>query len=70
MSKDKLKITVSDWDYTCGDGCCYEWGTDIKVNGEKIEGGLFASSNDIMNGIAAILDHLKIEYTIDHEYSE
>lgn len=67
---EKLDIKLKDWDYTCGDGCCYEWGTDIKVNGEKIEGGRFADSNDVITGISAILDHLKIEYTIDFEESE
>lgn len=35
----KLKIELKYWDHTCGDGCCYSWGTAIKVNGEEIEGG-------------------------------
>lgn len=37
MEKPKLKIELNHWDYTCGDGCCYMYGIDIKLNGEKIE---------------------------------
>jgi hypothetical protein len=36
MSK-KLKITLSDWSYTCGDGCCYEYGVSCKINGEETD---------------------------------
>jgi hypothetical protein len=64
---EKLDIKLKDWDHTCGDGCCYKWGTDIEVNGKLIEGGLYANSNDVMNGITSILDYLKIEYTINFE---
>ena len=31
-----MKISVEYWDYTCGDGCCYDWGYDVFVDGEKI----------------------------------
>jgi hypothetical protein len=25
----KLKVSKREWDYTCGDGCCYEYGVEI-----------------------------------------
>lgn len=34
---DKLLIELEDWEYRCGDGCCYDYGTNIKVNGELLE---------------------------------
>lgn len=34
---DKLKITLEDWDYTCGDGCCYSYGVYLSLNGERLE---------------------------------
>lgn len=34
---DKLKITLEDWDYECGDGCCTSYGTYIYLNGELLE---------------------------------
>ena len=32
-----MKVTLLDWDWECGDGCCHEWGTDLYIDGEKIE---------------------------------
>jgi hypothetical protein len=34
---EKLKITLEDWDYTCGDGCCYSYGTKLHLNGKELE---------------------------------
>ena len=33
----KVKITLEEWDYTCGDGCCYSYGTKIYLNGKELE---------------------------------
>lgn len=33
----KIKIELEDWEHTCGDGCCYTSGTDVFVDGEKLE---------------------------------
>jgi hypothetical protein len=67
MSKEKLKIVLSDWDYTCGDGCCHEWGVSCKINGESIDSIYFASSNDVANGLEVVLKHLGYEVEIDFE---
>lgn len=32
-----LDITIKEWDYTCGDGCCTSWGKDIYINDQKLE---------------------------------
>lgn len=32
-----MKISLIDWDWECGDGCCTEWGVDLYIDGEKIE---------------------------------
>jgi hypothetical protein len=33
----KVKITLEEWDYTCGDGCCFSYGTKIYLNGKELE---------------------------------
>jgi hypothetical protein len=34
MDKDKeILIELEEWDHTCGDGCCYTYGTNIYING-------------------------------------
>lgn len=35
------EIEYKDWEYTCGDGCCYEYGTNVFINGYQI-----ADTND------------------------
>lgn len=63
QGKEKLVIKFEDWDYTCGDGCCYEWGTKIYINGTQV-----ANYN---GGVAQqvfvdILEHLGYEIEIDY----
>jgi hypothetical protein len=33
----KVKITLEEWDYTCGDGCCTSFGTKMYLNGKELE---------------------------------
>jgi hypothetical protein len=33
----KIKITFENWDYTCGDGCCTDWGSKIYLNDKELE---------------------------------
>ena len=35
--KEKLNIELIHWDYTCGDGCCYNYGVKLKLNGEELK---------------------------------
>lgn len=36
MDKKKVTLTFKDWDYECGDGCCYDADTELLVNGESL----------------------------------
>jgi len=38
MEKKKIKIELDEWMRNCGDGCCIEYGTTTKVNGEEMQG--------------------------------
>lgn len=60
MSKEKLVIELEPWDYTCGDGCCYIWGTKVKVNGVELEGD--ADSNN--GALQTVLEYLGYEVEI------
>jgi len=57
--KDKLIIELEDWDHTCGDGCCYTWGVDIKVNGVKLK----HNDDSIQSILQSVLEHLG--YTVE-----
>jgi len=63
--KETLNITLSDWTYECGDGCCHEWGVDIKVNDKKLDSVLFGSVDSIEPVLRTVLEHLGHEVNIN-----
>ena len=54
----ELEVTTQPWSHTCGDGCCYTWGTDVFINGEKVTQGDF---DDIQSILIDVLKHLKFK---------
>lgn len=72
----KLKITLEDWDYTCGDGCCASYGTYISLNGERLEhpnpevcDNSYVGM-DIENSLEAVLKKLGYEVEFEHKHEE
>ena len=63
-----VKIELQDWDHTCGDGCCYSWGTTITIDGVELEGGDYSSANEVMIGLGPVLNHLG--YNVIFEYKD
>lgn len=67
----KVKITLEEWDYTCADGCCSDYGTKIYLNGKELEhpntevdyNGYVGSSVD--TALLAVLKELGYEVEID-----
>jgi hypothetical protein len=51
---EKIKIGIQSYEYSCGDGCCYEQGDNIFINGERI--------GDIPNGSAECALHLVLAH--------
>jgi len=60
MNKEKLIIELESWDHTCGDGCCYTWGTKVKVNGVELEG----DADESYSALKTVLEHLGYEVEI------
>ena len=61
------KIIIREWSHTCGDRCCYNYGTDVIVNDKDL--GTFNSvEQDVLE---QVLSALGVEYEIenidDHE---
>ena len=63
----ELKIKLNDWDHTCGDGCCYTWGTTVIINGEELDSVEMSTSNEVESGLKLILEHLGYKVEIDYE---
>lgn len=58
-----LNIEFADWDYTCGDGCCYTYGMDIYLNGEKLDE---QNAEDSKNALKVVLE--KLGYNVEINY--
>jgi len=58
-----LIIELEDWSHTCGDGCCYTSGTDIYLNGEKLDEQYAGES---INALKAVLEKLGYKAEINY----
>lgn len=70
---EKIKITLEEWDHTCGDGCCYDYGVKVYVNDTELEhpnpdvdyNGYVGS--DVQTALHAVLKHLGYEVEFDNK---
>ena len=63
VSGSLLEITLEEWEHTCGDGCCYFYGEDIYLNGEKLDE---QNAEDSKNALTAVLT--KLGYNVEINY--
>lgn len=64
--KKEVDIKLIDWDYTCGDGCCYDWGVEMSVGGEKHENSYVGENTE--EALTFILNKLGYKCKISREY--
>jgi hypothetical protein len=62
-----LKITFKEYGYSCGDGCCYNYGTITTVNDIELP----SHNQNAETIVSQILEHLgykvEVEYLDDFE---
>ena len=63
MDRSTITLTLEDWEYTCGDGCCYEYGTDVMINGEKVS----TYQISLEQTLREVLEHLGHKVEIIYE---
>lgn len=56
-------IGQKSYEYSCGDGCCYEQGYDVSLNGEHI-----TSVPEVEHALEELFDEFGIDVTIEREY--
>jgi hypothetical protein len=64
MKAKDVTITLNDWEYECADGCCYDYGTELYVNGELIS---TQADHNLEDTIWNLLNHLGFKVTIEHK---
>lgn len=64
LSKSELiKVSFEDYEYKCSDGCCYDYGTIIKVNDTELPSNNY---QDTGNSVEQVLKFLG--YNVEIEY--
>ena len=66
---DELLIELEEWDSTCGDGCCYNYGINIFISGEQIEDEDGSSPQQLLKAVLNKLGYtnVKVEYKYDEQ---
>jgi hypothetical protein len=62
----KVKIELNEYMYDCSDGCCTNYGTITKVNGEELD----CHNIDTSTIIKGILEKLGYEVEIIETYNQ
>ncbi len=63
----KRKIIFRSYNHTCSDSCCSDYGTDVLINGFRVN----CDADNTEYVIAAVLEFLEIEDVIvEGEYEE
>ena len=62
--KGKLNISLTEYTYECGDGCCTNFGTVTTVNGVD----LTCHNQDTETILRQVLEHLGYEVEIKSSY--
>lgn len=57
-----IKISIKPYEYECGDGCCYDRGDIIYVDGEQVGDISYGS---VESALQLVLDHLGYEATLE-----
>jgi len=63
MTPKEINISFEEWDYTCGDGCCYDYGITLKVG--DVEINPYAEHN-LEYTIVELLKHLGYKVNVTH----
>ena len=60
-SQRKLHITLREYSNECADGCCLDYGMEVKVNGEELEGNSLDTGTILQN----VLVHLGYDAVVE-----
>lgn len=62
------EILFKSYHYSCGDGCCDDWGKNVYVNGFELLG---CDGEDTESVIASLMEFLNIDnVNVDYEYED
>ena len=63
--KQPIELQVHQYSNTCNDGCCYNYGTIVSINGEELP----CHNEDVETQLIQVLEHLGYEVTFKRLYN-
>lgn len=54
INNNQILIETQEWDYECGDGCCYDYGTNLYINNYHIT-DRFDWDTDILKEVLTLI---------------
>ena len=60
----KYVIELNSWEYECGDGCCYDYGLELIVNGESLTRHFDPSNGSFPEVLQELLDKCEVDSKI------
>jgi hypothetical protein len=64
MRLKEITIRLSDWERECEGGCCYDYGTELYVDGEIVTA---QAEHNLEDTIWNLLTHLGYTVTIENK---
>lgn len=64
---EELLIELEEWDHTCNDGCCYDYGVNIFVNGEQIEDEDGSNPHQLLTAVLNKLGYKNVQ--VEYKYN-
>ena len=64
---EELLIELEEWDHTCNDGCCYDYGVNIFVNGEQIEDEDGSNPHQLLKAVLNKLGYKNVQ--VEYKYN-
>ena len=60
---EELNIEIREWEHRCADGCCFEYGEEIYLNGKQL--GRSNSGEDVEQSLKLVLEDLGYKVNIE-----
>lgn len=68
VEMQEIDIKLRDWDYTCGDGCCTDWGVELLINGDVVDDETSSYMGDnVKRSLEEVLKLTGFKFSVNEE---
>ena len=68
VEMQEINVTLRNWDYTCSDGCCYDYGVELIINGKAVDEETSSYMGDnVKRSLVEVLKLTGFKFNVDEE---